>query len=247
MLKELVEYIAKIQTPQRPVTVEALGQTYAVRVDGTLGEVVELKDTRPTRSALVVSTLSGLVAAAKANVYGAKDGVAFRVRSPFDVSLESLTLDEFNGATVFARAVFDEKPIFEFGKFYDPEDFIIALISGFVRTDNVESVLRLVSQVGAGSFVGVTDDGISQEVTVKSGTVTKASVPLPSDGIPLIPWRTFRDANPVEHKFLLRMKGRKEALPQIALFEIDPTWKIATMQSVVKYLVQNAPDAVIIA
>ncbi len=247
MLKEFVEFLAKIQTPTRPVTVEVEGQHYAVKVDGTLGEVIAKQDTRPCTEVLRLSTLSGIVEAYKQKVFGANEKTAFRVVDPFHVALESLTLDEFGKSDDFAIAEFSEPPIFTFGRFYEPEEFIIALISGFLRTANVESVLQLASQVGAGSFVGVTDDGISQEVTVKTGTVTKGTVPLPSGGIPLIPWRTFRDANPVESKFLLRMKGRKDALPLIALFEIDPTWKIGTMQSIVKYIKAAVPEAIVIA
>jgi hypothetical protein len=99
----------------------------------------------------------------------------------------------------------------------------------------------------SGNAVAINDDGISQEVVVKSGTLTKAGIVLPSDGVPLIPWRTFRDANPVISRFLLRMKGVKDGLPLIAIFEIDAKWKLDTVSSIRSYLAGQLPDATIIA
>jgi hypothetical protein len=101
--------------------------------------------------------------------------------------------------------------------------------------------------IGAGTTVEVADDGMTQVVTVKTGAVTRGTVPLPSDGVDLIPHRTFREANPVEAKFLLRMKGVKDALPKIALIEIDPMWKLYLVGSIRKYLEEKLPGATIIA
>lgn len=70
---------------------------------------------------------------------------------------------------------------------------------------------------------------------------------MPSDGIALIPNRIFRDADPVEAKFLLRMKGVRDALPQIALFEIDPNWALYAVGSIRKYLEAELPGAIIIS
>ena len=83
--------------------------------------------------------------------------------------------------------------------------------------------------------------------TVNEGAMTEASTTLPSDGVDLIPVRTFRDANPVQQKFLLRMKGVKDGLPKIALFEIDPMWKLYAVASIRKYLEEQLPGATIIA
>ena len=92
----------------------------------------------------------------------------------------------------------------------------------------------------------VADDGVSQEITLKSGTVTRAGITLPADGVRLIPWRTFREAKPVESKFLLRMKGVKDDLPQIALFEIDAKWRLDTVDAIADYLKAELPTATII-
>jgi len=57
----------------------------------------------------------------------------------------------------------------------------------------------------------------------------------------------FREVHPVTSKFLLRMKGVKDQLPQIALFEIDAKWKLYTVEAIRRYLHHELPDAKVIA
>ena len=64
---------------------------------------------------------------------------------------------------------------------------------------------------------------------------------LPADGAPLIPWRTFREVCPVQSRFLLRMKGVKDGLQHIALFEIDQLWRLDTIDAIASWLGSNIP------
>jgi hypothetical protein len=77
--------------------------------------------------------------------------------------------------------------------------------------------------------------------------VTRSSIELPADGISLIPWRTFRDANPVVSRFLLRMRGVKDGLPKIALFEIDAKWQLDTVASLRSWIENDIPGVTVIA
>jgi hypothetical protein len=43
------------------------------------------------------------------------------------------------------------------------------------------------------------------------------------------------------------MKGVKDAVPHIALFEIDAMWKLDTIASIRKYLNDSLPEAIVIA
>jgi hypothetical protein len=70
---------------------------------------------------------------------------------------------------------------------------------------------------------------------------------LPAEGVPLIPWRTFREAAPVESRFLLRLQQVKDAPPNVALFEIDQKWKLDTVQSVAAWLREALPAATVLA
>lgn len=250
MIKEALEFLANLQTPKNPVTVTVEDQAYGVTKDGTLGEAIMPKapvDIRAARPKLAVVTLTGLVAAYKAKIDNLGDSVAVIIRDPNNVIVSDLAYDSFGKRQEYVHATHVEERPFPFGKYLEPEDFLLAMRAGFIYTDNAVQLQKLCSTICAGTGVAIADDGISQEVTTKSGTITRASVPLPSDGIDLIPNRIFRDANPVTAKFLLRMRGVKDALPQIALFEIDPNWKLYAVGSIRKYLEGELPGVPIIS
>jgi hypothetical protein len=247
MIKEALEFLAGIQTPKNPQVVLVHDQPFIVNQNGTLGEAVRPVDVSWPKQGLVVGTLSGLVDAYKAKVGDLGDKVALHIQSHLQVSLVNVNLDAYGKRREYARAVHAEDTAFEFGKFYEPEKFIIAFRAGFYFNEEAVKVQQLCSTIASGSAVAVNDDGISQEVIVKSGTLTEAGITLPADGIPLIPWRTFRDANPVESRFLLRMRGVKDGLPLIAIFEIDARWKLDHVASIRSYLHGELPDATIIA
>ena len=247
MIAEAFEYLAKLQTPKNPVVHNVHGQPFEVKVDGTLGNAVKPVDISFWKPPLVVSTLSGLVDAYNAKVGELGARVALHIESHLLVSLVDLDLDEFGKRRLYARADHAPDTAFKFGEFYEPEAFIIAFRAGFYFNSEAVKVQQLCSTIASGSAVAVNDDGISQEVIVKSGTLTKAGITLPADGVPLIPWRTFRDANPVESRFLLRMRGVKDGLPKIALFEIDARWKLDHVASIRSYLSGALPGATIIA
>ncbi|HEV2133766.1 MAG TPA: hypothetical protein VGR47_05840 [Terracidiphilus sp.] len=247
MIQQALEFLAKLQTPRNPVTVEVAGTHYAVKSDGTLGDAVRPVNLAWPRAPLELSTLSGLVEAFRVKAGGLRDRVALQIASHLEVRVVDLDLDERGQRRVYAAARHAPDTRFRFDTFMDPEEFLLAFRASFYFNGEAVKVQQLCSTVGAGNAVTVADDGISQEVVVKSGTVTKVPVTLPSDGVPLIPWRTFRDANPVESRFLLRMHGVKDGLPQIALFEIDAKWKLDTIGSIRNYLASELPDATIIA
>ena len=247
MIKEALEFLAKIQTPRQPVAHNIDGQPYRVNADGTLGIAITEVDPRLPRTSLHVQTLSGIVRAVTAKIDELQDRTALFIEDPYTVHLLDLDADDFGKRHIYATAKHVEEKPFQFDTYLDPEPFLLAFRARFLWNDNAVTIQQLCSTIGAATGVAVSDDGISQEVTVKSGTITKSAVTLPPDGISLIPVRTFRDANPVEAKFLLRMKGVKDSLPKIALFEIDPMWKVYAMSSIRKYLEGELPDTTIIS
>lgn len=247
-MHQVLEYLFGRLKAERPATTQVNGQFYAVKADGTLGEPVRALAPQWRKPTLEVNTLRGL-----ADVFsnGADElepaEVAFHIVNYRRVEIVSLTADEYGHRHVWAVATHKGETKFEFGKYYEPEEFLIKFRSSFLFNDEAVKVQQLCASVGSGDAVLVTDDGISQEVQIKSGTVTRNAVALPADGVPLIPWRTFRDAHPVQSRFLLRMKGVKDALPQIALFEIDAKWELDTIASIRRWIEENASGAIVIA
>lgn len=246
MLKEALEYLATLNAGRKPVVVEVAGQPYEVNEDETLGEPIRPLAPQWVKPTFFVRTLSGLVQLWKSHMDQFGDRCAVCVSDPFSVQILSLDADEFGHRHVYAQATHQEKFAFDFNRFYDPESFLIAFRANFLFNDEAVKVQKLCSTVTAGNAVGVADDGISQQITITEGTVTRAAVELPADGIPLIAHRTFRHANPVASKYLLRMKGVRDQLPQIALFEIDARWRLDTIASIVHYLEKNLPPETVI-
>jgi hypothetical protein len=233
VIKEALEFLAHIQTPKNPIITSIDALPYTVKADGTLGDLIR----SPVGSALEVRSLGAIMAAYRNRIDGLEpESTAFHVVDPLLVELIALELDEYGRRHVYARARHAPETGFEFGTYYAAEDFIIKFRSSFYFNEQAAKVQQLCSTLDAGSTVSVSDDGMSQTVVVSQGSISKASVTLPAEGVRLIPWRTFREAAPVESSFLLRMKSDKVNVPRIALFELDKKWEVETVHSIADYL-----------
>lgn len=246
-MNQVLEYLFSRLRADRPVTHKVGEQPYRVEANGTLGEPIRDLAPQWRPETFAVSTLSSLAALVKAKVDDFGESVGLHVVDPFTVELVALKSDEFGHRHVYARAMHVKETPFVFDIYQVPEKFRIDFIASFFMNEDAVKVLQLISSLASGDAVAVRDDGISQEIEVKMGTVTRNSVTLPQDGIPLTPWRTFRDINPVTSKFLLRLKGVKDALPHVALFEIDAKWRLDTVHSIEGWLSRNVENIPIIA
>jgi hypothetical protein len=246
MIKEVLEFITGLKD-QRPIIQEVDGSTYAVKADRTLGEVIR-KPAPIAKPTLVLATLTGFVDAIVQKIDELPNAaVAAHVESFDTVALVSMDADEFGRRHVWLRSKCTEANQFRFGQYYEPEEFQIAVQSSFLPTENAKALLQLSSSLTAGSTVHVADDGFSQSVTVTEGGVSRASVQIPPR-IGLAPYRTFREIEAVESDFLVRMQGKKDQLPQIALFAVDGgRWKHDTVLRVKGWLQEKAPDVPVIA
>ena len=231
----------------RPVTHNVAGQDYAVRSDGTLGEPVRHLAPQWTKPVFAVQTLTGIADLVKAQMDEFPEKTALHVVDYLTVELVSLMADDYGRRHVYARAKHVEGCSFKFNEFAEAEDFLIAFRRSFLFTEDALKVQQLCSQLESGMQVTLADDGVSQQLEVKTGTSSRAAVQLPAEGIPLIPWRTFREAAPVESKFLLRLRGVKDGLPRLALFEIDQVWKMHSMAAIANWLRQNVSQIAVIA
>lgn len=238
-MKDVVEYLFGRLKDKTPVTVAVDGQAYAVKADGTLGAPVRELEPQFIKPTFKVQTLSALSLAVAAGIDSFGSEVALHVVDYRTVQLVSTRADAYGHRHVFVEARHEEECAFQFDTFMPAEKFLIDLKTSFFTTDDAVKVQRVVSSLESGQNVTTADDGLSQRLELKAGTVSKAEVVLPADGVPLIPWRTFRDAAPVESKFLLRLKGQKDGVPHAALFEIDAKWKLDTVKSVAAWLRAN--------
>ena len=132
-----------------------------------------------------------------------------------------------------------EYPSFNFGRFTDQEEFMIALLSKFKESEGRDYVLRIASGIVEGDEVKTIDNGMSQEITMRQsvGSLVDKEEMIPF--VNLVPYRTFLEIEQPASIFLLRT--RKGGL--ISLFEADGgKWKIDAKKNIVKFFKENLED-----
>ncbi len=246
-MKDFLEYLFGRLKADRPVTVKVGGQDYSVQANGTLGVPIRELSPQFEKPVFSVSTLSALAAAAAVKVDDFGDDVALHVADYLTVQLVSVKAGDFGRRHVYAVAKHAGECPFSFNQFMPAEKFLIDLRTSFYTNGEAIKVQKVVSSLESGHSISMADDGLSQQLEIKAGTVSKSQVVLPSDGIPLIPWRTFRDADPVESKFLLRLQQQKDDLPLVALYDIDAKWKLDTVNSIARWLQAHVTGVPVIA
>jgi len=139
---------------------------------------------------------------------------------------------------------------FRFGSFMSIPDFIIQVQAYFAETDDVKTILDLVSNVKAEQGQSYSDNGYAQSVTAKkavnSSMVDTVQVPNP---VTLKPYRTFLEIEQPESSFVFRLQGGGEGNPpQCALFEASGgAWKLDAISKISAWLGEVTSGLVIVA
>ena len=221
MIKEAIEYIVRLGNTRIE---EVFGQQFSTQ---PLHLVAEARV-----KALTLNSLSGVVAYLKSN-FDSADQRLIHIVSPTEVvAFSHFNRDMERNIFIKAQALI---PQFHFDKFYDVEEFNIALQSRFVGTTDRDHILKIVGNIKDENVTTFGDDGVSQQVTAKVGiaTVDKVKVPNP---VNLRPFRTFVEVEQPESAFVFRMRSG-QAAPACALFEADGgAWKNEAMTNVLEYL-----------
>ncbi len=204
-------------------------------------------------ASLGINTLSGVVeyvknGADKDVVY---DGWMVHVVDPATVTVVSGLFGRAEQRREYLRASAQavlSNVDFIYGTFYDSETFNIKIQSLFVDNDDKERVLRLVGNIKEENVRQTADDGVTQNVTARSGIARVEDVPVPNP-VDLMPFRTFREVTQPASQFVLRLRqGRDGTMPTCALFEADGgVWKLRAIQSIATYLRENLEGITIIA
>lgn len=167
----------------------------------------------PVAEKLYLHTLTGLVDYIKSGADKFADKMIVEVQSPTNVHLYS-KLNE-KRCREYLIEVDAMVPEFGFDRFYEQENFCIALQSKFVPNEDRELLLK---------FAG----------TVKTGLTSKGEALIPNPVV-LKPYRTFLEVDQPESAFIFRMK--EGCGVECAIFEADGgTWQIEAMQNVKSYL-----------
>ncbi|MEV3585999.1 hypothetical protein ABNE08_14220 [Paenibacillus larvae] len=224
--RDALEYLSEQGQPE---IIEVNGEQYATH---QLYEVVE-----PTPEPLVVRNLSGLIDYLKSE-FDKQAPLLVHVVSPTQVTVVSSYNNDYARKEIIkAEALLPE---YRFGSYYEAEDFIIKLQSGFVANEDRAKLLKVVGNVKEENVRSIGDDGVSQSVTAKTGVATVEDVKVPNPVL-LAPYRTFVEVIQPESAFVFRMKNG----PLAALFEADGgAWRNAAIDAVATYLVEKLSELI---
>lgn len=188
----------------------------------------------PRAAALTVSTLTGFVDYIKSNFDETSERLLIQVKSPEEVRLYSpLNWDREREQYLQAEAILPNNVVYD--RFLSTEQFNIMLQSSFVDVGDKDVLLKYTGLVKDEAVKSVGDDGISQQVTVKTGvaSVGQAVVPNP---VTLAPYRTFPEVEQPLSKFIFRMQDG----PKAAIFEADGgAWRNTAIKNIKEYLIKE--------
>lgn len=120
------------------------------------------------------------------------------------------------------------------------ERAIVELQSLYAITEDRDYLLSLLSRIDVNQGVSSVDNGISQEVSVKTGAVLKEQQTV-QPIVHLQPYRTFLEVEQPASDFLLRLD--KEGRP--ALYEADGgAWKLEAKRNIAAYLGEQLADLI---
>lgn len=223
MIKSALEYLTGLGKPD---VIEVDGQNY------TTNQLRHIKE--PAPKAVEIITLSGLLDYIDTNIDDLElDNLMIHVCSPREVKLySSIGHDANRECYISCRAL---TPDIAFNCFRDPEKFNITLQSCFAETEDIVQLLKVVGNIKEESVRAVGDDGISQEVTAKTGIARVGDVIVPNP-VMLAPYRTFPEVEQPTSRFVFRMQNG----PRCALFEADGgMWRNEAMTNIKEYLVHK--------
>jgi len=196
----------------------------------------------PLVAKVPVGTLTGFSDYLAANPDGLElAGLIVHVASPTQVHLITAKPNVYRQRETFVTA--ECKPrAFPFGTYMGVEEFIIALQTYFVANSVVEQIQALVSSIQSEGSATYADDGVSQQVTAKTGIVAVGNVKVPNP-VTLAPYRTFLEVVQPASLFVFRIRKEKDGAPACALFLADGgSWELQAITLVRDWLKGMLPE-----
>lgn len=124
---------------------------------------------------------------------------------------------------------------FPFNEYMDSEVFNVKIQAFFNHSESREKLLAIVGNVADETGITTRDDGVTQQVEVKTGIVRKAEVELPNP-VELLHFDTFPEIEVAPRKFVFRMRKGGNG-PMYALFDTgDTLWQREYVGKIKKYL-----------
>jgi len=230
MIREAIDRILGL-APVEQFTFE--GRTFTSK---SLTEI-----TPPQAAGMKVNTLTGLADYINKNPDHLQlDALLVHVVDPENVVLRSSLEPVHQDRATYVMANHAPQS-FPFGQYLPVENFIISLQTYFVQSAVIADIIRLAGNLSVDGALKVLDDGVSQEVTAKTGITKLENVVVPNP-VELAPYRTFLETMQPESPFVFRIKRGKDELPACALFQADGgNWKLEAIQGIKQWLEKELP------
>lgn len=131
-------------------------------------------------------------------------------------------------------------PKINFDFWMSMEEFIIQLQTCFVHTENQEKLISLVSHFNSSTEAEITDDGLGQNVTIKSKSGLNSICAI-NPIVKLQPYLTYYETEQPETMFLVRVRDGGE----LRIIEADGgSWKQIARKRVSDYLNSELDDLI---
>lgn len=238
MIKEAMEYFLGQTTAQK---LEINGAQYTDR------KIYPVKlDFAPT---LELSTLAGLKACVENPDFltqSSSNCFALHVRGIASVSLISQPLGGFEQRNIFAVAEATSFR-FPFDNYCGLEQMAIDIMSSFAESEGKKEVLSYLGGLARIKEVKMLDDGVGQSIIARTGITRVGEVEI-KNPVPLLPYRSFPEIEPVPEDFIFRLRRRSEDLVECALFKTqNERWRVETIARIKAWLIENIPGAPVLA
>ena len=241
MIKEAIEKIQSLALEK----VREYSYFDRAYVSDKLQLVMPPKD--PNCPCLAVDTLQGLVDYLKSGFEASEIGkhgddtnplkVALGVESPVEVTAFLPVAGFYKERIIVCTATWKEEK-FPFGQFLSQQDFVIKALARIQNFGDFDKVMEFAGKIVCADEAEMTDNGVSQAVTVKRGVKQELGRILPLRPL-LRPVRTFTEVTQPASEFIFRMNSEPVAL---ALFEADMgKWKMEAKQNIKAFLEAELP------
>ena len=233
-IKEAIAFITGLAVKaEKPEVVQINGRTYCTKD-------LRRYDAADKAEAIKATTLTSLVDYIKESREELRDRMIIQVISATEVLLYSGLLPERDRETLFeVNALL---PQFEYGREYDQESFLVSMQSCFMASDDREAVTILASNITNTQEQAYSDNGVTQQATMKTGITTKENVLVPNP-VNLIPYRTFLEVEQPASDFIFRISEGRGGAPVFKLVAADGgLWKSQAVENVKKYLTEALKD-----
>ena len=208
-------------------------------VDRPIHEIGE-----PHPEPFTVHTLDAVIKYCTEDPDGNKDKLVVRVDGPTTVIVMSkMRPDNTRECYVTCKAYGGGNFDRYLNQFSAHEDVMIFLQTHFLFTDSKAELMRVIGKIDDSEAINVSDDGVSQNIIVKSGAAMREAQDMENPAS-LIPRRSFPEIILEQVAYIVRLQSKNEGvMPGVGIFECDGgNWKVDAVNKIGSYLADKLPD-----